>query len=242
MESFNDIPEQKKYYDNYWSRRDFHLNRHELYRLSEIIKAFSHFELTQKNTGVSICDLGCGLGWLSNELTKFGKVYGVDLSEEGVTLAEKRWPAVEKFEAQDILKWDPKEKFNIVVSSEVIEHIQDKTMFMSTIDRILEQDGYLILTTPNGKVKQAWDEGKQGAQLIEEWATPVELRDLVEGKMNVIYHSTFLNDFAYNRVFRVLSAPKALKLIEFLGLMPIYDGVRDCLKIGLYQIIVAKKK
>ena len=83
------LDEHRKYYDEYWSNRETRLNAHEVLRLSMILKAFSLIPQDSKGRSPRICDLGCGNGWLSNELTKFGSVTGVDLSPEGVAQASK---------------------------------------------------------------------------------------------------------------------------------------------------------
>lgn len=241
MEKSETIDNQIDYYNHYWRERVLKLNPAQICRLAEILKAISNIkDINTKN--FDICDLGCGIGWLSNELVKFGDVMGVDLSPVGVQLASDRWKSVKAFEAQNILEWRPDTQFDIVVSSEVIEHILDKQSFMATVNSIVKTGGYLILTTPNGKAKKAWDGGDQGAQMIEDWVTPKELKRLISDNFDIIYLHTFYNDFAYNRIYRILSAPKLLKILNVLGLMELYDGVRNYFKLGLYQIVIAKKR
>ncbi len=242
MDTNKNIENQVEYYNDFWSTHAFHLNQAEIIRLAEILKAVSKIEDINTNNKFTICDLGCGRGWLSNELVKFGEVTGVDLSPEGVQIASENWKSVKSFEAQNILEWRPDTQFDIVVSSEVIEHIVDKQKFMATVNHIVKKDGYLILTTPNGKTKKAWDDGDQGAQIIEEWITPTELKKLIRDNFEIIYLHTFYNDFSYNRIYRILSAPKLLKVLDMLGLMEFYDGLRNYFRLGLYQIVIARKR
>lgn len=235
--------EKKEYYNSYWSSHKEKLNEHEIIRLSEIFKAIApilrHYD---GQSDLDICDLGCGRGWLSQELSKFGQVTGVDLSETGVKLAQSKWKDVAHFEVQDILKWRPEKKYDIVVSSEVIEHIQQKEMYVDTIMHILKPGGFLILTTPNGRVKKNWDAAGMGAQIVEEWLTPKELLAIFGKPMQMLSIKTFIFDFCYTGIYRVISAPKVLKIIDSFGLMPIYDTFRMMSGLGLYQIYVGRLK
>lgn len=233
------IDDQQRYYNDYWNDHDYRLNGHEIIRLSKILQGIACVieEITDK-TQLKICDLGCGRGWLSNELSKFGSVVGVDLSETGIATAKDRWPNVD-FRVADITQWRPDECFDMVISSEVVEHVPDQLGFANTIRYLLRDGGFLILTTPNGKVKKAWDKGEHGAQLVEQWLSPKELRSLFFD-MTLIMHRTFMYDFAYHDIFRFTSAPKLLRLVNWLRIMPFYNAARNVMDMGLYQIMVGR--
>lgn len=235
-----ELAEQQKYYDDYWSSRATVLNAHELQRLAKILEAVAR--IAERPGGDwSVCDLGCGAGWLSNELCKFGTVTGVDLSVEGVQMASRRWPSI-TFVAHDILSWSAPAPFDLVVSSEVAEHIPDKGRFRDAILRATKPGGHIIVTTPNDKMRATWDASEMGAQLIEQWLSPAELRALFAADAEILWHQTFLFDFAYRRAARVFSAPKVLRLLKSVGLMPAYDAVREMAGVGLYQILLARKR
>lgn len=233
------IAAQQEYYDAYWASHATVLNAHELLRLSRIIEAIARIG-SRPGGNWSVCDLGCGAGWLSNELCKFGTVTGVDLSVEGVQMASRRWPSI-TFLAHDILTWSAPAPFDLVVSSEVAEHVPDKIRYRDAILAATKPGGYFIVTTPNGKTRRTWDASKMGAQLIEKWLTPAELRALFAPGAEVLWHQTFLFDFAYTRTARVFSAPKLLSCIQAMGLMPAYNAVREMAGVGLYQILLARK-
>jgi 2-polyprenyl-3-methyl-5-hydroxy-6-metoxy-1,4-benzoquinol methylase len=230
--------EQSRYYDKYWTEHALQLNQAELLRLAQIIAAFAHIP---RAGSISICDLGCGTGWLSAELAKFGKTTGIDLSPEGIVLARKRWPGIE-FQAANILKWRPESRFDVMVSSEVLEHVEDKRAFAATIEAAVKPGGHLILTTPNRKLQSVWDRADAGSQFLELWVSPKELRQLFQPTFEVIYHQTFMFDYLYTGLYRWTSAPKLLSLLGRVGAMPIYDGFRTALHLGLYQIYVARRR
>lgn len=230
--------ENQEYYNRYWASHEQRLNTHEIVRLAEILHGVALVREQAGKTQLRICDLGCGRGWLSSELVKFGSVVGVDLSATGVGLAQERWPTVD-FRVADITVWRPDEYFDLVVSSEVIEHIPDQQAFAETVNHLLRRGGYFICTTPNARAKKAWDQGLQGAQLVEKWLHGKELMSLFP-KFSVIDHHSFIFDFSYHGAFRVTSAPKIIKILKSLGVMPLYDALRTLLNIGLYQIMVCK--
>ncbi|HYT90480.1 MAG TPA: class I SAM-dependent methyltransferase [Gemmataceae bacterium] len=234
------LKEQERFYDRYWAERPTALNPAEVERLGEIYAAVALALRHSGRKSFSICDFGCGTGWLSAELSKFGRVKGVELSPEGAAIARQRYPQA-SFEAANILTWRPAERFDLVVSSEVIEHIEDKAAFIVTVDAILKPGGYLILTTPNQRVRRWWDATNSGEQILEYWMTPSELRRLLPRGYAILHHRTFLFDYFYAGIFRVLSAPKLLGSLRAIGLLPLYDGLRDAAKLGLYQILVARK-
>lgn len=229
---------QRDYYDNYWKSHPVNLNPDEVIRLARILEAIGRLMPMFPDRKLRICDLGCGRGWLSAELAKFGAVTAVDQSQAGVDAAAQRWPEV-RFLVADILTWRPEESFDLVVSSEVIEHVPDHQEFADTVHHLLRDGGFLVLTTPNGNVQAAWDEGGQGRQIIENWLTPAGLRRLF-ARFEVLNHKVFILDFSYNRIFRVTSAPKLLALLKKLRLIGFYDFMREQLGLGLYQIYVGR--
>jgi SAM-dependent methyltransferase len=234
---------QHAFYDTFWAERPPDLNSEEVQRLAKILEAYAMIlgGRSAPQGGFEICDLGCGVGWISAELAKFGRVTGVDLSPEGVRIATARWPSI-NFIVADILSWRPTKQFDIVVSSEVIEHIEEKEQFADTVSALVRPGGYLILTTPNKYWKAAAFAGGARPQTIEAWASPSQLRRLFSRNFVVLRHETFILDFAYSGLLRITSAPKALRMLDYIGVRPIYDGLRIAAKMGLYQLLVARKR
>jgi 2-polyprenyl-3-methyl-5-hydroxy-6-metoxy-1,4-benzoquinol methylase len=231
------LSEQRTFYARFWRESAPQLHAAEIERLGEIYRAIALIRATK--SAWSICDLGCGTGWLSHEMLKFGDVTGVDLSPDGIELAKERWPGA-KFETQDVLTWRPPSRFDLVVSSEVIEHVPDHRAFIATINAILKPGGYLVMTTPNLRLKKWWDKADAGQQAIENWLSPAQLRRLLNG-YEILRHETFMFDYLYVGPFRVLSAPKLLAAIRRTGLHHLYDGLRRSAGLGLYQICVARR-
>lgn len=101
-----------------------------------------------------ILDVGCGSGWFSAELARFGTVVAVDLSDEVLLRAQKRYPMV-TFVAGDFAGTDLGGRgFDIVVSLEVLAHVSDQAAFVERISGLLVRGGELMLATQNSEVLQ----------------------------------------------------------------------------------------
>lgn len=98
-----------------------------------------------------ILDYGCGWGGMCAELSKKGhSVTGIDLIDNEIEICKAVW------EEQENLKFYKKsieeissEQFDVVVSSQVIEHVHNVGNYLSEISRVLVKGGELIISLPN---------------------------------------------------------------------------------------------
>lgn len=100
----------------------------------------------------TVLDIGCGNGELAEALRAKGcKVTGVDISEKAIEEAKK---FLDEGFCFDIEKenWPDKlltKKFDLIIVSEVIEHLFDPIVFMKKIKPLVKTGGRIIITTPN---------------------------------------------------------------------------------------------
>ncbi|RJR15678.1 class I SAM-dependent methyltransferase [Candidatus Microgenomates bacterium] len=101
-----------------------------------------------KRTG-SLLDIGCGAGFYLDEAKKRGwSVTGVEMSKQLSEYANKNLQV--KVLNQDFLKTNLKpRKFDIVILSQVIEHLKDPYPMLAKIHKVLNDDGLLYIATPN---------------------------------------------------------------------------------------------
>jgi 2-polyprenyl-3-methyl-5-hydroxy-6-metoxy-1,4-benzoquinol methylase len=106
----------------------------------------------------TILDVGCGNGDMANNLIDLGyDVVGIDASSSGIAAANLR--NNNRFYIQDISSSSlplglPSSTFDVVISTEVIEHIYDPRSYLRLCKSALKPGGRLVLSTPyHGYVK-----------------------------------------------------------------------------------------
>ncbi len=102
--------------------------------------------------GDKVLDIACGSGYGSNILAEIGaKVWAGDMDAEAIMLAQDKYKKNNLiFEKLDAIKLPfADNEFDVVVSFETIEHIENYMKFISELKRVLKPGGQLILSTPN---------------------------------------------------------------------------------------------
>lgn len=102
-------------------------------------------ELLENIDGKRILDCGSGKGTFTERLIKNkGRVFACDIKAEDFKL---KIP----FKKADFNKKVPfpSSFFDKIVSIEVIEHLENPSLFIKELNRILRKEGILIITTPN---------------------------------------------------------------------------------------------
>jgi 2-polyprenyl-3-methyl-5-hydroxy-6-metoxy-1,4-benzoquinol methylase len=107
-------------------------------------------ELVKKLEGVrSVCDLGCGNGHITGRLAALGyDVTGVDASSSGVNIARRTYPGVQFVEAMVDSNLKRLGRFDLVVSSDVIEHLYRPSDLLEAATGLLKPRGQILLGTP----------------------------------------------------------------------------------------------
>lgn len=158
----------------------------------------------RKNTakpldGLRIVDVGCGGGLLSEPLARLGAtVTGIDASLELIDVAKQHAESDLSLRGRlqyihtlaETLAIEDEEKYDAVVSSEVIEHVQNKTYFIEQCVKLLKPKGSIFLTTVS-RTTQSWLAGIIGAEDVlkivpqgthqwELFISPPELQAMLE--------------------------------------------------------------
>ena len=104
-----------------------------------------------KTRGMSVLDLGCGHGWLCNELEKRGSnVIGVDGSDEMIDWARAQFPHLD-FHVFDLAHGLPELdcEFDIVVANMVVMDLHRIDRTFSALYQILKPSGRFLMTLPH---------------------------------------------------------------------------------------------
>lgn len=106
--------------------------------------------------GQRILDGACGTGYGTSLLHRAGaaSAEGVDLSKESVAEAASLYYAPGlSFREADLTSLDvPNESFDVIVSFESIEHVDDDARYVAEMRRALRRGGTFLCSTPNRTV------------------------------------------------------------------------------------------
>ncbi len=126
------------------------------YRL--IIREVENILTGLKKNNVKILDYGCGVGTLVFYLSSAGNnLTGVDISPLSIKLCNR---SAEEMNLTNRVKFSESRnfwkklkstnnKFDLIICSEVIEHVRNDTMLLRNLLKVLNKGGYIFLTTPS---------------------------------------------------------------------------------------------
>ncbi|HEX6065078.1 MAG TPA: class I SAM-dependent methyltransferase [Longimicrobiales bacterium] len=109
----------------------------------------------------SVLDVGCGQGSLLQELmAEFPGIepHGVDLSQSAADIAQRRVPGG-TFGTLDLTQATTGRTYDLLICSEVLEHIEDDMAAMRNLRRMCNPGGHLVVTTVQGRMRKFEPEG-----------------------------------------------------------------------------------
>lgn len=101
----------------------------------------------------SILEVGCTTGLMIDVLQKEfpgALIAGTDVEYDSLLAIAEKYPSVPLFHMDLAEACVPDNKFNCVVSLNVLEHIRDDKAALKNIVKLLEKDGMLVLELPAG--------------------------------------------------------------------------------------------
>jgi 2-polyprenyl-6-hydroxyphenyl methylase/3-demethylubiquinone-9 3-methyltransferase len=152
--------------------------------------------------GLRTLDIGCGAGLLTEPLARLGaRVVGADPSESNIAVArlhaEQQGLAIDYRSTTLATLAEQKERFDVVLAMEVVEHVADVSLFIEQCGSVLNPAGAMIVATINRTLK-SFALAIIGAEYVLRWLprgthhwhkfiTPNELAAVLERRgLNVI--------------------------------------------------------
>lgn len=132
---------------NYYSYTDYK-DAEDFKRLDFIVNEIKH----NCYNGAKILDIGCGNGNIARALGSIGyEVFAIDIDSISIRKAIESNPFPNViFKELNSEELSTTNKFNAIICSEVLEHLNDYKKVIETCYSVLETDGILIVTVPNG--------------------------------------------------------------------------------------------
>ena len=166
------------------------------YIRDNIVKKFNLKSSNKPLKNISILDIGCGGGLLSEPMSRMGaKVVGIDASKKNINVA-KYHAKKSKLNINYICSYPENlkknKKFDVILNMEIVEHVEDLKLFIKETSKLLKKDGLMFIATLN-KTLKSYVFAIVGAEYIlrwlpigtHEWNKFVKPEELIEfGKKN----------------------------------------------------------
>ena len=149
-------------------------------------------------------DAGCGIGLYSfSAYSKGFDILGVDIDEEKINIAKKiaeKKKASIKFQVEDLTRLRLKDEFDLIICSEVLEHINDDKKAMDNLAKALKNNGRLIITVPRLSKYSSYIKNSEKFGHVRLGYDENELKDVLEKKSlkieKIIFYSSSFTRFA----------------------------------------------
>ena len=142
--------------------------------ITEKIK--NHFNLKIKQNdylnGLKILDIGCGGGLISEPLARLGgTVTGIDASEKNIKIAQmhsKKSGLTIQYINKSPEELDFFEKYDVILNLEIIEHVEDVSLYIDSCYKLLKKNGIMFTATLN-RTFTSYLKAIIGAEYILRW-------------------------------------------------------------------------
>lgn len=162
---------------------------------------------------LNILDMGCGSGANLKMLSKFGKVSAIEPDEEIRKYAEKENPNCKILQGF-LPNNNPfkNEKFDLIVSLDVLEHIENDVSALTELKNMLNANGKIIISVP--AFQCLFDEGDVSAKHFRRYNKKT-LKNLIKNSGFSQYKLYFFNSFLFLPVvFAKIYGKITKKIIE----------------------------
>ena len=119
-----------------------------------------HFKIEKKILPLSklkILDIGCGGGLIAEPMTRLGaSVTGIDASEKNIKIAKahlRKNKLKINYKCASPENFIYKEKFDVILNLEIVEHVEDLELFIKKSSRLLKKGGLMYVATINKTLK-----------------------------------------------------------------------------------------
>lgn len=240
--AFPTLQEQRAFWDQHWQRWQ---QRRVLNAWSERrFHAIACLLRTLRIKRPRILDFGCGAGFYTERLAAFGDVVGIDLSPQAISMARERRPDL-VFLCASV--YDPPlqpEFFDVVVSQEVVAHVDNQPRYVEQAARLLRPGGYLVLSTDNKFVMSRlgpvdWE--PLPPEHIDQFLSRRALKALLRSHFRIL-HLTTVIPAGHEGVLKLVNSTRLAVILHRLISPATLESVKERLGFGLTMVVLAQKR
>ncbi len=139
-------------------------------------KVIQHFKINRDKAnllkGLSILDIGCGGGLISEPMARLGgAVTGIDAAKKNIKVADIH--SKKSNLKIDYINKSPEQligskKFDIILNLEIVEHVDNISLYIQSCYKLLKKDGMMFTATLN-RTLTSYLKAIVGAEYILRW-------------------------------------------------------------------------
>lgn len=111
----------------------------------------------EKNGPINILDAGSGYGQYSYRMAKLfpkAQILGLEVKTEQIEdcnnfFSQQGFADRVKFGYADLTNFESNQKYDLIISIDVMEHIEDDISVLKNFNKVLKDDGLLLINTPS---------------------------------------------------------------------------------------------
>ena len=138
-------------------------------------KILNHFKILNNERpfkNLSILDIGCGGGLLSEPISRLGaNITGIDASEKNINAAKihaKQSNLKINYFCNSPENFKTDKKFDVILNMEIVEHVEDVDFFIRKSSELLKKNGLMFVATLNRTLK-SYIFAIVGAEYVLRW-------------------------------------------------------------------------
>jgi len=196
---------KSEYYGEYYE----HENNHWWFKwrfdmITEIVESLP------RPDGFRMLDAGCGTGQMTKLLERYGEAVGLEIAPQALEFARRRG-------VKDLVQGsitDPPfapASFDLVLSLDVIEHVDNDVQILESLFEVVRPGGYLIVTVP--AFQSLWSQHDEINQHKRRYRVP-QVRDLMTHAGFNVSRVTYCNTTLFLPVLVTRKAKTALRSLD----------------------------